>query len=104
MDKLVTPDPKYGFDFSLEDPVDKPATPDPAPKPAPILGRRVFASIARDTNVFTRLTASAPAFSAARANGSILATLGDSLTIKGRLVSGRIDPTSSSSNAGSPEK
>jgi hypothetical protein len=35
MDKLVTPDPKYGFDFSLEDPVAKPEAPATAPKPAP---------------------------------------------------------------------
>ena len=36
MDKLVPGDPKYGFDFSLEDPVEKPATPDAAPKPVPL--------------------------------------------------------------------
>ena len=46
--------------------------------------------MASETNVFTRLMASAPDCSAACASGSMRATLGDSLTIKGRRASGRI--------------
>ena len=36
MGKLVRPEPKYGFDFSLEDPVVKPTATAPASKPTPI--------------------------------------------------------------------
>ncbi len=60
--------------------------------------------MASETNVFTRLMASAPACSAACASGSMRATLGDNLTIKGRRASGRIMATSSLNSAGSLEK
>src|SRR5664279_215498 len=51
-----------------------------------ILGRRVSASIAIATKVFTSEMASAPASSAARATSGMLVTLGDNFTIKGRVA------------------
>src|ERR1039457_5725231 len=56
------------------------AGPERPPKPAPRRGRRVRASTASATNVFTSEMASAPLSSAARANGSTAAPLGDNLT------------------------
>src|ERR1039457_577353 len=62
------------------------AGPERPPKPAPIRGRRARASIARLMKVFTSERASAPCSSAARAGGSMALTLGESLTISGRVA------------------
>ena len=59
------------------------AGPDRPPNPLPRRGLRVCASMARATNVLTSEMASAPASAAARARGSILETLGESLTMSG---------------------
>jgi hypothetical protein len=54
--------------------------------------------------VLTSDMASAPLSSAARARGSIAATLGDSFTISGRRATGRTAATTSARSAGSFEK
>ncbi len=80
------------------------AGPESPPKPAPIRGRRVRASIARPISVFTREMASAPLASAARARGSMALTLGESLTITGREATRFTVSTTSLNSAGSLEK
>ena len=80
------------------------AGPESPPKPAPRRGRRVRASMASATKVFTSEMASAPLCSAARASGSMAATLGDNFTISGRRATRFTAPTTSASSAGSLEK
>ncbi len=71
------------------------AGPESPPNPAPILGLRVRASIARPITVLISDTASAPCSSAAFAIGAMLATFGDSFTITGRFATARTAATTS---------
>ena len=76
------------------------AGPERPPKPAPIRGFRVRASIARLMKVLTRDRASAPLSSAARASGSMAPTLGESLTISGRVATRLAADTTSLNKCG----